>query len=151
MKQLLSCQQKAIPDPASLYTDYMLQLFEIGNVIIAKMKTLEQPELLLESGVNCELSAKRIFTEEKVKYSLLLVRPGFPISISHGDLVEISQHRIYQFVGGFHLSHLSSHVPNSKIQVSPIEGIIIFNPIFALSFACPPELYHRRELPASIL
>ena len=78
-------------------------LLEIGNVIIGKMKILEQPELLLEPGINCELSAKRILTEEEVKYSLLLVHPGFPISISHGDLVEISQHRIHQIVGGSHL------------------------------------------------
>jgi hypothetical protein len=79
---------------------------EIGNVIIAKMKILEQPELLLESGVNCELSVKRIVAEEKVKYSVLLMHVGFPISISHSDLVEISQHRIHQFVSGFHLSQL---------------------------------------------
>ncbi len=81
-------------------------LLEIGNVVIAKMKALEQPELLLEPGVNGEFSAKRIFAEEKVEDSLLPVHAGLPISISHGDLVEISQHRIYQFVGGFHLSGL---------------------------------------------
>src|SRR4030042_3537581 len=82
---------------------------EIGDVIIAKMKILEQPELLLESRVYCEFSPKRIFAEEKIKYSLLLVHSGFPISIRHGYLVEISQHRIHQFVGGFHLSCLLSH------------------------------------------
>ena len=80
-------------------------------MIIAKMKILEQPQLLLESGVNGELSAKGILTEEKVKYSLLLVRSSFPIGIGHGDLVEISQHGIYQLVRWLHLSYSFLHLP----------------------------------------
>jgi hypothetical protein len=59
------------------------------------MKILKQSEFLLEASVNCKLPPKRILPEEKVKYSLLLVDSGFPISISHGYLIEIGQHRIY--------------------------------------------------------
>jgi hypothetical protein len=66
------------------------------------MKILEESELLLEAGVDGELSVKRILAEEKIKDSLLVVYPGFPIGISHGDLVEIRQHRIHQFVGRLH-------------------------------------------------
>jgi hypothetical protein len=86
-------------------------------MVIAKMKILEQPELLLESGVYGELSAKRILTEEKVKYSLLLVYSGFPISIGHGDLVEISQHRIDQLVRWLHLSYSFLHIKLGKKMV----------------------------------
>jgi hypothetical protein len=53
------------------------------------MKVLEQPEFLPESGVNGKFSSKGILAEEKVKHSLLFVHPGFPVSIGHGDLVEI--------------------------------------------------------------
>jgi hypothetical protein len=71
--------------------------------IITEVKILEEPELLLEARVDCELSFKRILAKEKVKYSLLLVHSSFPISIRHGYLVEIRRHGIHQFVSRLHL------------------------------------------------
>jgi hypothetical protein len=108
------------------------------------MKILEQPELLFESGVNGELSAKRIGAKKKVEDSLLLVHPGFPVSISHGYLVEISQHRIHQFVGRFHRSHLLNHLHifgslhsrfhvTTRNQVADVSGVSYHLTLFSSS------------------
>jgi len=59
---------------------------------LLKMKILEKSELLLKAGVNGELSVKGFLAEKRSKTASSSCIPGFPRSISHGDLVEIRQH-----------------------------------------------------------
>lgn len=57
------------------------------------MKAAQEQQTVLHPGEQREASAERVVPEEELEHGGLLVPPGPPVCVRHGDLVQVGEQR----------------------------------------------------------
>ena len=63
------------------------------NVTVGKVKVVQMAKAFIETGKDGVLSSKGILSKEEFKDGGVVVTVVLPVSVCHGDLVEVRQQR----------------------------------------------------------
>ena len=74
--------------------------FQIGNIRLTELEAHQVFQAFVQAGENRVLASERILAEETLKNGRIIVAIVLPVSVCHGDLVQVRQHRRHQRIGG---------------------------------------------------
>ena len=69
--------------------------FQVGDVRLAELEAYQVLQAFIQARENGVLASERIFTKEALKNGRIILSVIFPVSVRHGDLIEIRQHRCH--------------------------------------------------------
>lgn len=74
--------------------------FQVGNVRLAELEAYQVFQAFIQASENCVLAFERILSKEALKNGRIILTVIFPVSVRHGDLIQIGQHGRHQRIGG---------------------------------------------------
>ena len=75
---------------------------QVSNVLLVEMEVFDIVDQLAETGADGEAALVRHIPEEHVKIGDLVLAARLKISVAHGQLIKIAEHRHVQFLFCIH-------------------------------------------------
>lgn len=63
--------------------------FEVVDFVLGELEVVDERDYLVDSTEEGEGSLERIFAEEELEHGFVIVLAVFPVSVGHGELVQV--------------------------------------------------------------